>query len=111
MDCSATGTARAQTEAKKLILNEVVHIKEMTSKRMIRVTFSGSSAFEPFIGNVILKYKTPLNILYANTKTINGNAEGEMILQLPDSKEISERVIEDFKENGLGVVEVDDYVQ
>lgn len=98
-------------EAKKLILNEVVHIKEMTSKRMIRVTFSGSSAFEPFIGNVILKYKTPLNILYANTKTINGNAEGEMILQLPDSKEISERVIEDFKENGLGVVEVDDYVQ
>lgn len=98
-------------EAKKLILNEVVHIKEMTSKRMIRVTFGGSSAFEPFIGNMVLKYKTPLNILYANTRTINGNAEGEMILQLPDSKEISERMIADFKENGLGVVEVDDYVQ
>lgn len=98
-------------EAKKLILNEVVHIKEMTSKRMIRVTFGGSSAFEPFIGNIVLKYKTPLNILYANTRTINGNAEGEMILQLPDSKEISERMIADFKENGLGVVEVDDYVR
>ena len=98
-------------EAKKLILNDVVHIKEMTSKRMIRVTFGGSSAFEPFIGNMVLKYKTPLNILYANTRTINGNAEGEMILQLPDSKEISERMIADFKENGLGVVEVDDYVQ
>ena len=98
-------------EAKKLILNEVVHIKEMTSKRMIRVTFGGSSAFEPFIGNIVLKYKTPLNILYANTRTINGNAEGEMILQLPDSKEISERMISDFKENGLGVVEVDDYVR
>ena len=98
-------------EAKKLILNEVVHIKEMTSKRMIRVTFGGSSAFETFIGNMVLKYKTPLNILYANTRTINGNAEGEMILQLPDSKEISERMIADFKENGLGVVEVDDYVQ
>ena len=98
-------------EAKKLILNDVVHIKEMTSKRMIRVTFGGSSAFEPFIGNMVLKYKTPLNILYANTKTINGNAEGEMILQLPDSKEISERMIADFKENGLGEVEVDDYVQ
>lgn len=98
-------------EAKKLILNEVVHIKEMTSKRMIRVTFGGSSAFEPFIGNVVLKYKTPLNILYANTKTINGNAEGEMILQLPESKEISERMIAYFKESGLGVVEVDDYVR
>jgi len=98
-------------EAKKLILNEVEHIKEMKSKRMVRVTFSGSSAFEPFIGNATLKYKTPLNILYANTKTINGNAEGEMILQLPESKEISERMIEDFKANGLGVVEVDDYVR
>lgn len=98
-------------EAKKLILNEVVHIKEMKSKRMIRVTFGGSSAFEPFIGNVVLKYKTPLNILYANTKTINGNAEGEMILQLPESREISERMIAYFKESGLGVVEVDDYVR
>lgn len=98
-------------EAKKLILNEVVHIKEMKSQRMIRVTFGGSSAFEPFIGNVVLKYKTPLNILYANTKTINGNAEGEMILQLPESKEISERMIAYFKESGLGVVEVDDYVR
>ena len=98
-------------EAKKLILNEVVHIKEMKSHRMIRVTFGGSSAFEPFIGNVVLKYKTPLNILYANTKTINGNAEGEMILQLPESKEISERMIAYFKESGLGVVEVDDYVR
>lgn len=98
-------------EAKKLILNDFAHIKEMRSARMIRVTFGGESAFEPFIGNVILEYKTPLNILYANTKTINGKAEGEMILQLPDSQEISERMIEYFKENKLGVEEVDDYVR
>ena len=98
-------------EAKKLILNEFAHIKEMKSERMIRVTFSGKSAFEPLIGNVILEYKTPLNILYANTKTINGNAEGEMILQLPETKEIAESMIEYFKEKELGVEEVDDYVR
>lgn len=98
-------------EAKKLILNEFAHIKEMTGKHMIRVTFSGKSAFEPLIGNVILEYKTPLNILYANTKTINGNAEGEMILQLPETKEIAERMITYFKDKGLGVEEVDDYVR
>ena len=78
---------------------------------MIRVTFDGKSAFEPLIGNVVLEYKTPLNILYANTKTINGNAEGEMILQLPESKEIADRMITYFKEKGLGVEEVDDYVR
>lgn len=98
-------------EAKKLILNEFVHIKQMNSERMIRVTFSGESAFEPIIGNVILEYKTPLNILYANTKTINGKAEGEMILQLPESKEIADRMIAYFKERNLGIEEVDNYVQ
>ncbi|MDD6492106.1 MAG: ATP-binding cassette domain-containing protein [Firmicutes bacterium] len=98
-------------EAKKLILNEVVHINEMRGKRMIRVTFGGKSAFEPMIGNVILEYKTPLNILYANTRTINGNAEGEMILQLPESKEIADRMIDYFKEKELGVEEVDNYVR
>ena len=98
-------------EAKKLILNEFARIKEMKGERMIRVTFSGKSAFEPLIGNVILEYKTPLNILYANTKTINGNAEGEMILQLPETKEIAERMIAYFKERELGVEEVDDYVR
>ena len=97
-------------EAKKLILNEVKHITEMKGKRMIRVTFDGKSAFEPMIGNVTLEYKTPLNILYANTKTINGNAEGEMILQLPESQEIADRMIAYFKEKELGVEEVDNYV-
>lgn len=98
-------------EAKKLILNEFAHIKEMKSERMVRVTFDGNSAFEPILGNVVLEYKTPLNILYANTKTINGNAEGEMILQLPDSAEIAARIIAYFKEKGLGVEEVDNYVE
>lgn len=98
-------------EAKKLILNEFAYIKEMKGKHLIRVTFDGKSAFEPLIGNVVLEYKTPLNILYANTKTINGNAEGEMILQLPESKEISDRMVTYFKEKGLGVEEVDDYVR
>ena len=97
-------------EAKKLILDEFAHIKEMKGRHMIRVTFGGNSAFEPIIGNVILEYKMPLNILYANTKTINGNAEGEMILQLPESGEIAERMTAYFKEKGLGVEEVDDYV-
>ena len=98
-------------EAKKLIFNEFARIQEMKGERMIRVTFSGKSAFEPVIGNIILEYKTPLNILYANTKTINGNAEGEMILQLPESKEVAERMIAYFKEKDLFVEEVDDYVR
>lgn len=96
--------------ARKLILSGTQQIERMKGKRLIRVTFHHHSAFEPMIGNVILEYKTPLNILYADTKTIAGNAEGEMILQLPESKEIADKMIQYFIEKNLGVEELDNYV-
>ena len=95
--------------AKKLIQGDFAHISHMKGERKIRVTFSGNSAFEPIIGNIILEYKTPVNILYADTKTIDGNAEGEMILQLPEEKDIAEKIIQYFREKDLGVEEVTDY--
>ena len=61
--------------------------------------------------DIILEYKTPINILYADTKTINGNAEGEMILQLPQNEEIADKIVTYFKEKNLGVEEVDDYAR
>lgn len=96
--------------ARKLVLTGFAHISRMKGERKIRVTFSGNSAFEPIIGNIILECKTPVNILYADTKTIHGNAEGEMILQLPDSKEIADKMIEYFRKKNLGVEEVSGYV-
>ena len=66
-------------EAKKLVFSGSEHILEMTSERVVRVSFHGVSAYEPTLGNIILETKTPINILYANTSTVNGNAEGEML--------------------------------
>lgn len=96
--------------ARRLVLTGFAHIGHMKGERKIRVTFSGNSAFEPIIGNIILECKTPVNILYADTKTIHGNAEGEMILQLPESKEIADKMIEYFRRKNLGVEEVAGYV-
>ena len=93
-------------EAKKLVFSESAHIRHMHSSRQIRVVFDGKSAFEPIIGNIILELRTPVNILYANTQTINGDAKGEMILQLPDNKEIADKMVEYFKEKNLGAEEV-----
>ncbi len=93
-------------EAKKLVFSESAHIRRMHSSRQIRVVFDGKSAFEPIIGNITLELRTPVNILYANTQTINGKAEGEMILQLPDNKEIADKMVEYFKEKNLGAEEV-----
>ena len=96
---------------KRLVLSGFAHIGEMKGDRKVRVTFDGHTAFEPIIGNIILEYKTPINILYADTKTINGNAEGEMILQLPQNGEIADKIVTYFKEKNLGVEEVDDYAR
>lgn len=93
-------------EAKKLVFSETAHIRHMHSSRQIRVVFDGKSAFEPIIGNIILELRTPINILYANTQTVNGDAKGEMILQLPDNKEIADKMVEYFKEKNLGAEEV-----
>ena len=93
-------------EAKKLVFSESAHIRHMHSSRQIRVVFDGKSAFEPIIGNIILELRTPINILYANSQTINGDAKGEMILQLPDNKEIADKMVEYFKEKNLGAEEV-----
>ena len=91
--------------ARKLVFSGSAHIASMQGERKIRVTFGGHSAFEPIIGNIILECKTPVNILYADTRTINGKAEGEMILQLPEDKETAEKMIAYFKEKGLGAEE------
>lgn len=94
--------------ARRLILNAGSQIKQMHGKRLVRITFSGQSSFEPVIGNVVLLYKTPLNILYADTKNINGKAEGEMILQLPEDRLTADKMVEYFRQEKLGVEELED---
>lgn len=96
--------------AKRLVLNGIEHIDELKSGRTIRVTFSENSAFEPVIGNITLEYKTPVNILYANTHEENGRAVGEMILGLPENDEVADGMIKYLKEHGIGVEELTGYV-
>ena len=62
------------------------------------------------IGNLVLQYKTPVNIMYANTRDVGGMAQGEMILQLPDG-EIGDRMIDYLREKSLGVEVLKDYVE
>ena len=81
-------------------------IQEMNGKRLVRVTFKDKSSFEPVIANLVLTYRTPVNILYADTKNIGGAAEGEMILQLPEIEETAEKMIEYLRETNMGVEEL-----
>lgn len=93
-------------EARKLVFSGRTQIKEMKGKRLVRVTFQEKSSFEPVIANLVLTYRTPVNILYADTKNINGQAQGEMILQLPELEEVADKMIQYLKEINMGVEEL-----
>ena len=81
-------------------------IQKMEGKRLVRVTFRDKSSFEPVIANLVLTYRTPVNILYADTKNIGGAAEGEMILQLPEIEEVADKMIQYLKDTNMGVEEL-----
>lgn len=52
----------------------------------IRIVFDGSSSFEPVVSNMVLACGTAVNILFADTKNIDGKAYGQMLLQLPEDE-------------------------
>ncbi len=98
-------------EAKRLVFSGSEHILDMTSDRVVRIQFHGGSAYEPILGNIVLETKTPINILYADTQTVNGAAEGEMLIQLPEDEEKARRIVAYFEEKGLNPREVKDHVK
>lgn len=87
------------------------HQKElMKGKCCIRIVFSVNSSFEPVIANMVLKFGQPINILKADTKNVEGIARGEMILSLPDDRDMQEDMKTYLTERGLAVEEVNGYV-
>lgn len=97
-------------QAKRLILGSSNGIDQMQGRQCIRIVFKENSSYEPVIGNMTLQFKMPVNILYANTQDLNGTATGEMILQLPEDREIAEKMVQYLKDKNLYVGEVEQNV-
>lgn len=81
-------------------------VEILDGTRKIRIVFSENSSFEPVIANMVLKFQTAVNILRADTKNVGGVAKGEIILGLPEDKQIQEDIITYLKERRLEVEEV-----
>lgn len=77
--------------AKKLVLPEA--LQHITRPNTWRLIFNGRSSFEPVISNMVLHCGCPVNILYADTRDINGSAVGQMVLELPDKPESRARIL------------------
>ncbi len=102
-------------EAKELIRKDAgvdvesehkTQVMEVRNGQRIRIVYTDNSSFEPVIANLILTFKEPVNIMYADTKNIGGIAKGDMIIEfMPDSTHIEEMKAY-LLERGLDVEEV-----
>lgn len=90
------------------ISSAAAQVAEIREGQKIRIVFSENSSFEPVIANMILQFGHPVNILLANTRDVGGVAKGEMILQLPDDRDLRFKMEDYLKERGLELEEVDD---
>jgi D-methionine transport system ATP-binding protein len=61
--------------------------------RCLRIVFDGRSSFEPIISNLVLECGVAVNILYADTHNIGGQAVGQMLIQLPESEKAANKVM------------------
>ncbi len=80
--------------------------EKLMENRRVRIVFSGTSSYEPVIANMILTFSSQVNILYADTKDVNGIARGEMILGLSTDSAIAEKQVSYLKERGLAVEDI-----
>lgn len=62
------------------------------NQRMLRIVFDGMTPFEPVIANMVLACGAPVNILFANTRAIEGKTVGQMIVQLPEAEDAGARI-------------------
>lgn len=81
-------------------------LDRIQTDRKLRIVFSGHSAFEPIIANLVLACHAPVNILRADTKNVGGYAKGEMILGLPEDRRLQREIESYLKEKGVEIEEV-----
>lgn len=79
--------------AKQLVLPKRNSAQYVAGKRCLRIIFDGNSAFEPIISNMTLECRAIVNILFANTRNIEGKVFGEMLLQLPEDETAIARML------------------
>ena len=100
---------KPQTEAAKWLVfptKQELNPFDMTDRRCIRIAFDGHSAQEPVIADLVAHTGEKVNILCANTKSVNGLGYGQMIVELPKEKTAAEHVLQYLKRAGVFASEV-----
>ena len=100
-----------KTEAgRRLVYPDGVIIDQLPAANVIRIAFNGGSSYEPLIASLAIDCGVKSNILGADTRNVNGQAFGTMLLGLPDDPEQIAKAMNYIKtQPNVTVEEVRDY--
>jgi D-methionine transport system ATP-binding protein len=74
--------------AKELIIPDLIRsLKSDSGESKLRLIFHGETSDRPIISALALELGVAVNILYADTKDIDGKAYGHMVITLPPAEE------------------------
>ena len=93
----------------ELVMHEGTNREAYTGKLpySYRLVLKGGSENEPVLGQMMIELKNVVNILAANTRTIENQAFGQMLVQFPEEKEIRQKMIQYLTDRGVEVEEVE----
>ncbi len=77
-----------------------------STNRKIRIVFDGLSAYKPVISEMTLACGVPVNILFANTREVEGKAVGQMVIELPEECSEADKITDYLTENTITFEEV-----
>ncbi|MBQ2119498.1 MAG: methionine ABC transporter ATP-binding protein, partial [Peptococcaceae bacterium] len=78
--------SRPKAEAtRRLVFPEERKLPSFDEARCLRLIFDGTAAMEPILANMIMDCKTPVNIMAADTRIMDGKTFGQMMIQVPES--------------------------
>ncbi|HZK01993.1 MAG TPA: ATP-binding cassette domain-containing protein [Anaerovoracaceae bacterium] len=80
---------------------------KIIGSRSVQIIFDGNSSYEPILAKTILECKAPVNIMFADTKNIDGKAFGQMVIQLPEDENLSKKVLAYLRTQDIIVKEVE----
>ena len=87
--------------AKELIIPNLIRSVESSGGTKLRLVFHGESSDTPVISGIALRLGISVNILYADTKNIDGKTFGHMVITLPEDVEKAELVKRHLSEQGV----------
>lgn len=79
--------------ARELILPDLLKLpaKDTTQVRF-RLIFKGEVINQPIISDLAIKCQVPINILYADAKSIENKTYGQMVITIPNEEEIVSKI-------------------